>query len=63
MLCAGFTSGGKDICTGDYGGPMVYQDKLIGISSWSKTCGKPGSFGTYTSISKLRDWIKKTSGV
>lgn len=63
MICAGLTSGGKDICDGDFGGPMVYQNKLIAISSWNKNCAKPGSFGVYTSISVVRNWIKQISGI
>lgn len=63
MFCAGYTSGGKDICTGDIGGPLVYQDKLIGIASLSKSCGRAEGFSMFTSISKLRGWIKEKSGV
>jgi len=62
MLCAGFIEGGKDSCFGDSGGPLVipYTEggyNLIGIVSWGNGCGQPDSYGVYTRVSKIREWI------
>lgn len=62
MLCAGFPEGGKDSCFGDSGGPLVIPHTgggylLEGIVSWGNGCGQPNSYGVYTRVSKMRDWI------
>ena len=50
-MCAGEKYGGKDICLGDSGGPLMCQRKdncdwyIAGIVSWSYKCGK--TFGIY----------------
>ncbi|XP_012267406.2 trypsin-1-like [Athalia rosae] len=63
MLCAGYTTGGKDICTGDHGGPLVYAKKLIGIVSWGGGCGAVGKPAVFTRIAALRSWISTKAGV
>lgn len=53
-LCAG--GYGKGQCSGDSGGPLMLQNKQIGLVSWSlKPCGhKPGVF---TNLIYYTDWI------
>ena len=48
------------LCTfkGDSGGPVVYNNKLIGIVSFGVGCAQPGYPGVYARIPPLRDWIK-----
>lgn len=58
MLCAGFKSGGKDACQMDSGGPLVANDKLIGIVSWGVGCALPNKYGVYARVSELRPWIE-----
>lgn len=55
-LCAGGNQIGQ--CSGDSGGPLIYDKKQIGIVSWSlKPCAsKPGVF---TNVSYYLKWIKK----
>lgn len=41
MICAGFEKGGKDACTGDSGGALIYQQTKkqywqFGVVSWGK---------------------------
>ncbi|XP_026181590.1 tryptase-like [Mastacembelus armatus] len=63
MLCAGETTGGKDACKGDYGGPLVCRAAggfmQVGIMSYGNPggCALPGRSGVYTQVSKYLDFI------
>lgn len=60
MFCAGdLVNGGKDSCDGDSGGPVVQNNRLVGIISWGKGCALKQFPGVYTKISNYIDWIKK----
>ncbi|XP_033349426.1 trypsin-2-like [Bombus vosnesenskii] len=63
MICAGYTSGGKDACQGDSGGPLTADGFLYGLVSWGYGCAKPKYPGVYTNVANLRSWIKTHSGV
>lgn len=47
MFCAG--GRGAGFCTGDAGGPLVVDGRLVGIASWSVGCGEYPDF--YTKVS------------
>ncbi|TRY96511.1 hypothetical protein DNTS_031549 [Danionella cerebrum] len=60
MICAGLTEGGKDLCIGDAGTPLVNNGtKWIqsGIASFDPGCAKSQSPGVYTRVSKYQSWI------
>lgn len=63
MMCAGYLSGGKDTCQGDSGGPLVVNINskwvLAGVTSWGEGCAKPGYYGVYARVSKLKDFIRQ----
>ena len=61
MFCAGY--GGDDTCSGDSGGPAVFNNKLVGITSSGVNCGTVGHPGVYTSIAYHIDWIKHYTGI
>ncbi|XP_025966815.1 coagulation factor IX [Dromaius novaehollandiae] len=65
MFCAGFSSGGRDTCGGDSGGPYATEIEgtwfLTGVTSWGEECAKPGKYGIYTRVSKYIKWIKDTT--
>jgi secreted trypsin-like serine protease len=65
MICAGNTSsGGKDACGGDSGGPLlvtgrsILDDIQVGISSFGEECGRPDFPGVYTRVSTYLPWIQ-----
>ncbi|XP_048417060.1 trypsin [Stegostoma tigrinum] len=60
MICAGFTTGGKDSCQGDSGGPLICKGRVYGIVSWGKLCGDGRFPGVYTAVAKFRSWIIRT---
>lgn len=68
MICAGYSSGKYDSCSGDSGGPLYYSptplfgdsefDLLLGVVSWGPMgCGTPNKPGVYTSVLDFREWI------
>lgn len=68
MLCAGYAEGGKDSCQGDSGGPLIVTDDekgdvLTGIVSWGTGCAQPDSYGVYTRVSEMKEWIQQNSEI
>lgn len=63
-LCAGFSTGGFDSCSGDSGGPLFHRSGfasspvLLGVLSWGTDCGKGGGYGVYTDVARLEGWMK-----
>ena len=65
-ICAGYESGGIDICAGDSGTPLVCRSPagnpvLQGIGSFGIGCARPGIPSGYARVSSLVDWIQTTT--
>ncbi|XP_053315923.1 coagulation factor VII-like [Spea bombifrons] len=64
MFCAGYSSGARDSCKGDSGGPFAvfYRHTwyLLGVVSWGEGCASEGKYGVYTRVSNYIPWIKET---
>lgn len=60
MVCAGFKEGGRDMCRGDSGGPLIYNNKQVGIVSWGYECALASYPGVYSSVAALKPWIMET---
>ncbi|XP_047037275.1 venom protease-like isoform X1 [Helicoverpa zea] len=66
QMCFGSVRGEViDTCEGDSGGPLQYNKDLIrclfhiiGVTSYGKDCGIPGSAGMYTRVSHYVPWIE-----
>ena len=75
MICAGTTTGVRDACNGDSGGPLFAKGSdgaltQIGVVSWGEgpasataACGHANAYGVYTRISNYLDWIKGKTGM
>ena len=73
MLCAGTTSGVRDACNGDSGGPLFVEKpdgvEQVGIVSWGEgpmdaaaACGHANAYGVYTRVAAYKDWIAEKTG-
>lgn len=59
-ICAGVVEGGKGQCTGDSGGPLLVNNKQVGIVSWSmKPCTAAPYPGVFTEISYYTEWLRE----
>ncbi|XP_065360751.1 trypsin beta-like [Calliphora vicina] len=53
MFCAS-VPGERDSCSGDSGGPVVYNGQVCGIVSWGFGCGRREFPGVYTNVASSR---------
>jgi secreted trypsin-like serine protease len=71
MICAGETSGERDACNGDSGGPLFVKKgsdiTQVGIVSWGEgpmddgaACGHANAYGVYTRLGNYKDWVAST---
>ncbi|XP_075222840.1 chymotrypsin-2-like [Lycorma delicatula] len=47
-------------CLNDWGGPLVYKNKLIGIFAGSYGCASTTYPPVYTDVTQFKNWISKT---
>jgi len=66
MLCEGSKRRDQSTCSGDSGGPIVFQDpqnggrwKQIGVTSFGPECEEPIGHGFYAKISAAVDFVKE----
>ena len=57
MLCATVDNANIDSCYGDSGGPIIVNNKLVGITSWGFGCADPDYPGVYTRIDTYKSWL------
>ena len=68
MICAGTTTGQRDACNGDSGGPLFVVGangpEQVGVVSWGEgpfdanaACGHQNAYGVYTRLANYSDWI------
>ena len=48
---------------GDWGGPLVASDRLVGVFNFATGCGRPYFYDMYTKVSAICDWIVKNAGL
>ena len=74
MICAGTTTGARDACNGDSGGPLFVEKPdgavQVGIVSWGEgpmdadaACGHANAYGVYTRVANYTDWIAEKTGM
>uniref|UniRef100_A0A182MTM1 Peptidase S1 domain-containing protein n=1 Tax=Anopheles culicifacies TaxID=139723 RepID=A0A182MTM1_9DIPT len=60
QICAAEPGGGKGQCSGDSGGPLMYNEFQVGIVSWSiKPCAVAPFPGVLTKVSYYVDFINQ----
>lgn len=59
-VCTANPGDHKSACSGDSGGPLAGNGKIVGIVSWGLVpCGSEGAPSVYTKVSSFVDWINE----
>ncbi|CAB3250334.1 unnamed protein product [Arctia plantaginis] len=58
MFCL-YGDGKRDVCRGDSGGAVLWNNMLVGITSHGQGCARVGKPNIYTNLWVLRNWIEK----
>ena len=62
MICAGYLEGGKGVCYGDSGGPLMVPSNesavIYGIVSFGYGCAQPDAPGVYSRVANYINWIQ-----
>ncbi|XP_063832275.1 trypsin, alkaline B-like [Ostrinia nubilalis] len=61
MICAGAPGGGRGACAQDEGGPLYYDNVLIGIISFNNECGNSTYPDVHTRVASYTNWIIETA--
>ncbi|XP_016994140.2 hypodermin-B [Drosophila takahashii] len=59
LLCSFYIQ--NDICPGDYGGPLILANKLVGIAVQGHGCGYTELPSLYTNVFHYLRWIEENS--
>lgn len=59
MICAGIPQGKRNVCNGDFGGPLVVDGVQHGVASWGRSCGRTGFPDVYARVTHFVDWIRR----
>ena len=59
MMCMGVPGGGKDVCRGDSGGPIVdaHSGIQVAVTSWGNGCAQADHYGINARVSAATKWI------
>ncbi|MDX8147576.1 trypsin-like serine protease [Lentzea sp. BCCO 10_0061] len=61
MICAGYSDGRISILPGDSGGPLIFDGKIYGVASWSRSDFK--WYSIYGRLdNEMGDWVKAEVG-
>ncbi|RDI17044.1 trypsin-like serine protease [Lentzea flaviverrucosa] len=61
MICAGYSDGRTTILPGDSGGPLIFDGKIYGVASWSRSDFK--WYSIYGRLdNEMGDWVKTEVG-
>lgn len=62
MMCAGnLAQGGVGPCYGDFGGPLIHNNVVIGIASWGSGCGYRGYPAVFSRVPRYISWIQSNA--
>ncbi|XP_056141574.1 trypsin-like [Lampris incognitus] len=60
MMCAGYMEGGRGVCNGDSGSPLVCFGEVHGLVSWGQACALQNYPAVHVKVCEYVNWIEET---